>query len=609
MADLDGKEVRIQHRGNNVKEKRILRHYPVDGYGEDPRTGMKHILQFYGCYWHACPTCYPDRTDIHPHKNKSYQEIYDDVIHVESILKASDTQFHTIWEHVFDEYYKEGMYDEVPKEATEFIKYSDFIYGGRTEVFWPYYKCIGNEKIRYMDVTSLYPTVCVRDPLPTGHPIIILAPNCKLEDVRNRTIFGVVRCLVHCPTELFVPLLPTRREDGRLIFDLDSPKQGVWTTVDLYFALDNGYEVLEVYETHHFPPSEVSTGLFRGYMDFFLRTKIECDGWPAGVETKEQKDEYVSTVWQENGGIGCIRPDKVEKNAGLRYVSKLCLNSLWGKFIQHPYAQGFQFVSTPKQFREMMMNPTIDKKELQFMMTSPETLLASYKRTDDFIENARRYNPYLGAFVTAHARRRLHEEMKRIGFTRILYCDTDSIIYVTKEDEGTYDTSNKPGLGNWASELEPYEEQWGTEFMSSGPKSYCLMFNQPGSDENTFTMKQKGLTLNYNNSKLLNPDVMRTCIFQYWQNEVMRDCPMLDQFTIRTRFMDGSVLVESVDMKKKFDISISKRDVLTRMNTDEMIPQRIVSIPFHYVSMMTDPRNDDFVYDHVSLICQEDVVG
>ena len=86
-----------------------------------------------------------------------------------------------------------------------------------------------------------------------------------------------------------------------------------------------------------------------------------------------------------------------------------------------------------RQIRQLMLNPTVKEGSLQFMFTSEETLLASYLHAEDYVEHARRFNPYLGAFVTAHGRRRLHEAMFQIGTHRILYCDTDSLIYV----EGT----------------------------------------------------------------------------------------------------------------------------------------------------------------------------
>ena len=92
-----------------------------------------------------------------------------------------------------------------------------------------------------------------------------------------------------------------------------------------------------------------------------------------------------------------MRLNQVEKNPGLRFDAKLKLNSLWGKFIQQAVMESIQFVTKLRQFREMMLNPTIKESSLQFMFTTEETLLASYLHAEDYVEHARRFNPYLGA--------------------------------------------------------------------------------------------------------------------------------------------------------------------------------------------------------------------
>ena len=302
-----------------------------------------------------------------------------------------------------------------------------------------------------------------------------------------------------------IPLLPIRNKEGRLVFDLESPKIGSWTTVDLYYAMQHGYQVTRVFEVHHFPPTEMMTGLFEGYVDYFLRIKMECDGWPREDMSLEEKQAYIDQVYQENGFLAKMRLNQVEKNPGLRFDAKLKLNSLWGKFIQQPVLEGFQFVTNLRQFREMMLNPTIKEGSLQFMFTSEETLLASYLHAEDFVEHARRFNPYLGAFVTAHGRRRLHEAMFQIGTQRILYCDADSLIYVEGQDSVAMVT--KPGLGNWSNVLDT--GKWRVEFMAAAPKSYCLVYHHPDTQGNGFWMKSKGLTLNYANQNILTVDTMR----------------------------------------------------------------------------------------------------
>jgi hypothetical protein len=58
-----------------------------------------------------------------------------------------------------------------------------------------------------------------------------------------------------------------------------------------------------------------------------MRLKVEASGFPSGVETDEQKAEFIKK-YKDELGIE-IRLDRVKYNPGLRYIAKICLNSLW----------------------------------------------------------------------------------------------------------------------------------------------------------------------------------------------------------------------------------------------------------------------------------------
>jgi hypothetical protein len=47
-----------------------------------------------------------------------------------------------------------------------------------------------------------------------------------------------------------------------------------------------------------------------------------------------------------------------------------------------------------------------------------------------FYKRNAKYNIWIAAAVTSHARCRLHRQMIRVGPERILYCDTDSIVFI-----------------------------------------------------------------------------------------------------------------------------------------------------------------------------------
>ena len=76
----------------------------VDGYDEQTRT----IYEFYGCYWHGCPTCYPElATEMHPHQTQyTYQTLYEETLSRVLSLKEQGYQVVSLWEHEFNTQFK-----------------------------------------------------------------------------------------------------------------------------------------------------------------------------------------------------------------------------------------------------------------------------------------------------------------------------------------------------------------------------------------------------------------------------------------------------------------------------------------------------------------------
>lgn len=73
-------------------------------------------------------------------------------------------------------------------------------------------------------------------------------------------------------------------------------------------------------------------------------------------------------------------------------------------------------------------------------------------------------NPIICAHVTAHARLLLYSYMEKLE-SRVLYCDTDSLIYVERPSDVPIETG--PFLGQMGNELETYGEgAFISEFMS-----------------------------------------------------------------------------------------------------------------------------------------------
>ena len=85
------------------------------------------------------------------------------------------------------------------------------------------YEVTGTEKIRYVDVCSLYPYVLKMGTFPLDQPKIYIGEQCsELIDVASNfnldSVEDIIRCIV-LPRDLFHPIL-LYRVQGKLLFGL-----------------------------------------------------------------------------------------------------------------------------------------------------------------------------------------------------------------------------------------------------------------------------------------------------------------------------------------------------------------------------------------------------
>jgi hypothetical protein len=196
----------LEHQHHNIRHAKnggevTLGPYSVDGYDEESHI----VYEFYGCYWHGCPECYPNlATEMHPHRvQQTYQALYEQTLKRAAALEEQGYTVISIWEHDFDRRVQENP------ELQQFVEDLDIqdplnprdaLYGGRTNATRLY--CEEGDMC-YVDVCSLYPYVLKYKSFPIGHPQIITSDFGDVNDY-----FGLIRCRVFPPRGLYHPVLP-----------------------------------------------------------------------------------------------------------------------------------------------------------------------------------------------------------------------------------------------------------------------------------------------------------------------------------------------------------------------------------------------------------------
>ena len=259
---------------------------------------------------------------------------------------------------------------------------------------------------------------------------------------------------------------------------------GTWTTDEVNLAIDKGYKVLRTYEVWHFDKS--TDALFKGYIRRFMKIKLESSSYD--FKTKEEDVNFKARIKDSLD----IDIEKFEFNARLRSISKLCLNSLWGKFGQRSNMSQSKHVTEVSEFYEILLDDKLDNINFQFI--NDDMVQMTYHFKDQFVDNSKNTNVYIACFTTSHARLMLYNKLDYLK-EKVLYFDTDSIIYA---NDGTKNIETGDMLGDMTNEISG---KGISSFVQTGPKSYSFKY---GNDERKSAIK--GFTLSHENNNLLNHD-------------------------------------------------------------------------------------------------------
>lgn len=217
--------------------------------------------------------------------------------------------------------------------------------------------------VYYYDVNSMYPYVMVHYPLPYGEPVEFTG---KYEHDTNYPLY-VQRIVVDMVLK-----------EGCVSHILDK------STINEYIVDTDGSVVLML----------TKPDLERMYDNFEIFT-IKYIG---GYKFKAQKGMFVDYVRKHYDGKAKAKADG---NKGKCMIHKLYLNSLYGKFGEHPLKRH--------------KIPYIHENKL------------AYKLSDAVEKNSFNYLP-VATFVTAWARHYLLSMIDLVGYENFVYSDTDCIM-------------------------------------------------------------------------------------------------------------------------------------------------------------------------------------
>ncbi|XP_055389973.1 uncharacterized protein LOC129618958 [Condylostylus longicornis] len=527
VFEEENRKINIQHAAK--EREAIVAGVKVDGYCQE----TNQVFEFYGCYFHGHPSCLPHKRDkpLYDDLNDTLNHRYARTIEKSSRLRNLGYEVVEMWacdfESLLSTKQKEHLKNHPLVNCTPLYP-RDAFYGGRTGNTFSYYKCKNAEKINYIDVCSLYPYVCKYGKFPIGHPKIHIG-NTKCYSLNLQNINGLIKCKILPPERLYHPVLPLK-QNNKLMFTLcrlcseqrnqnkfcthsndERALTGTWVIDEVIKALEKNYRILETYEIWEYDVSQYNKlknaeGLFSKMMDKFLKIKQEASGWPSKCCTKDQKEKYIEDFLQ-NEDIQ-LEYEKILNNPGLRSFAKLMLNSFWGKFGQRENLQKTNIINEPFELYEMLTNAAIEVCHI--LPINERNIVINWQYKEEVTESLSTVNVSIAAFTTAQARLKLYTYLEKLD-NRVLYYDTDSIFYISRE--GEYEPHTGEFIGDMTNELESYGQgSYVTEFVSGGPKNYAYKVFSTKDNSEKVVCKVKGIRLNYDASHKINFETMKEAV-------------------------------------------------------------------------------------------------
>ena len=197
---------------------------------------------------------------------------------------------------------------------------------------------------------------------------------------------------------------------------------------------------------------------------------------------------------------------------------------------------------------------------------SEDIMEIEFQNAEDFDPLSVNTNVTIAAFCTSWARLKLWSVMRKLD-NRVLYYDTDSIIFSAKDDE--YIPPLREYLGHLTNELickdfackiTECKGHWIEEFISCGQKNYTFRLNT-----GEIVCKVRGFCLNHRHrsSLIINFQTMKKALFAWMKKEPV------ELVTVKTELVRNKYDPKIVNrtVSKKYSVVYDKRKVLPDLTT------------------------------------------
>lgn len=277
-------------------------------------------------------------------------------------------------------------------------------HGGRTEAF--YIGKLLQDSIKVYDINSMYPYVMRNNYYPTYAKYVY--KKMKISKLKHLIKYYCVIAKVKLKTN---DNMYAYKYNGRLVFPTGT-FISVLTTPEIIYALNHNH-IKQIYDVVLYSRGKI----FSSYVDFFYRQK-----------------QYYKKI----------------KNKPYETLTKLYLNSLYGKFGQRGYKQSVDINYTSE----------IEKREriidLETGKVVWKTQLINTTIIDEDDKSPIHTSVVISSHVTAYARVHLFSLIKKAGRNNVYYCDTDSLFINVKAEKRLKDEIHETVLGKLKLEKQPH---------------------------------------------------------------------------------------------------------------------------------------------------------